>query len=92
MFVILVGLCDLCLTPGVTTLLFSSSTMVSGAFLSVWLSVDADPLRRIIRGAHEMLSLVRTAWLCVQPEVSDGTTLRVFVLQPGVRGALQAKY
>ena len=58
----LVGPCDWCLSSGVTTLLSSSSTVVSGACLYVWLSVAAGPLHRISRGAHEMLSLVRTAW------------------------------
>ena len=32
--------------PGVTTLLFSSSRVVSGALLSVWLSVAAAPFHR----------------------------------------------
>ena len=54
----LVGPCDWCLSPGVTTLLSSSSTVVSGACLYVWLSVAAGPLHRISRGAHEMLSHV----------------------------------
>ena len=70
----------------------SSFTVASGALLSGLLSVAADLSHRIIRGAHEMLSLVRTAWLGVQSEVSDGTNSARVVLQPGVRGALQAKY
>ena len=58
MSVTLVGPCDWCLSLGVTTLLSSSSTVVSGACLYVWLSGAAGPLHRISRGAHEMLSHV----------------------------------
>ena len=54
-------------------LLSSSSTVVSGACLSIWLSVAAGPLHWFSRGAHEMRSRERTAWLCVQPVVSGGT-------------------
>ena len=56
----LVGPCVWCLFPGVTTLLSSSSTGVSGACLYV--TVAAGHLHRFSHGAHEMLSLVRTAW------------------------------
>ena len=72
----------------------SSSTVVSGALsLCLALSCCRSPFTGSVAGAHEMRSLERTAWLCVQPEVSGGTdSMRVYVLQTGVRGTLQAKY
>ena len=80
------------MSPGATTLLVSTSTVLFGCSHPCWLSVAADPFHRIIGVAHGLLFQVRTAWRCGQPEVSDGTKLCAFCLVPGVRGALQAKY